>query len=108
MRASFTLSVLLNLLTALPTLGQDAEREKARRQQQRQPFQQVSTLPGVEFSADQQTKVEDIRKKYVSNLVELQRKLNGVYTNRATSGWTEGISGRTRCWQECSGSAKSY
>ena len=81
MRASLTLSVLLSLLTALPTLGQNARREQNRRQQQRQPFQQVFTLRGVEFSEDQQTKVEDIRKKYVPMLVELQRKLNGVYTN---------------------------
>jgi hypothetical protein len=81
MRASLTLSVLLSLLTGLPTLGQNAEREQNRRQQQRQPFQQVFTLRGVEFSNDQQSKVEDIHKKYVPMLVELQRRLNGVYTN---------------------------
>ena len=73
MKASLFLSLLLCLISALPTLAQNA-------QQQRQPFQQVFTLRGVKLSQEQQTKVKEIRKKYVPILVELRNKLSGVYT----------------------------
>ena len=83
MRASFALSIVVSLLTALPALAQDAQRERngLQQQQRQQPFQQIFALRGVELSKDQQARVEGIRSKYAPMFVELQGKLNGLYTN---------------------------
>jgi acetyl esterase len=81
MRHAFVFTVMFAMMSAIPLFAQEAKKRDKNRQQQRQPFQQVFTLRGVEFSKDQQTKVEEMRKKYVPVLVELQEKLNGVYTN---------------------------
>jgi acetyl esterase len=74
--------VVVSLLTALPTSGQDTKPEQTRPQQRRQPFQQVFALQGVEFSEVQQRTVQQLRTKYEPELRELQGKLNGLYTNK--------------------------
>ena len=81
MRQAIVFTVTFAMMSATPLIAQEAKKRDRNRQQQRQPFQQVFTLRGVEFSKDQKTKVEEIRKKYVPVLFELQKKLNGVYTN---------------------------
>ena len=53
----------------------------AAQQKTRAPFQQVFSIRGVEFTKAQQEKIEDLRKKYVPQLTESQRKVFGVYTN---------------------------
>ena len=75
----FTFTIAM--MAATPLFAQEAKNRDRNRQQQRQAFQQVFTLRGVEFSEDQKAKVEKIRKKYVPMLAEFQRKLNGVYIN---------------------------
>jgi acetyl esterase/lipase len=50
------------------------------RQRRPDPLQQFFTLPGIEFSQDQQAKVEAIRKEYSPKLAENQRKWNGIVT----------------------------
>jgi hypothetical protein len=47
-------------------------------QRDRRPDQQFFTLPGIEFSQDQQAKVETIRKEFLPKLTENQRKWAGV------------------------------
>ncbi len=79
MRISLVLSVLFGLLTALPTLGQERDREQGRRQQQ-VPFRLAFSIRGVEFSADQQAKVDELRKKHTPQLVALQRTQSEVFT----------------------------
>ena len=81
MRQAIVFTVTFAMISATLLFAQEAKKRDRNRQQQRQPFQQVFTLRGVEFSKDQNTKVEEIRKKYVPMFVELQKKLNGVYTN---------------------------
>jgi acetyl esterase/lipase len=48
--------------------------------EQRDPFRQVFTLRGVTLSDEQQGKVEELRKKHVPALTEVQRKQNQVFT----------------------------
>jgi hypothetical protein len=49
-------------------------------QRDRRPDQQFFTLPGIEFSQEQQAKVEAIRKEFLPKLTENQRKWAGVIT----------------------------
>lgn len=49
-------------------------------QRDRRPDQQFFTLPGIEFSKEQQAKVEAIRKVFLPKLTENQREWNGVIT----------------------------
>ena len=79
MRISLVLSVMFGLLTALPTLGQERKPEQDRRQQQA-PFQFVYSVRGIEFSEDQQAKVEELRKKYTPQLIAVQRKQGSLFT----------------------------
>ena len=81
MRHAIVVTVTFAMMAATPLFAQEAKKRDRNRQQQRRAFQQVFTLRGVTISEDQQIKVEDIRKKHVPMLVELQRKLNGVYSN---------------------------
>jgi acetyl esterase/lipase len=50
------------------------------RQQRPDPLQQFFTLPGIEFSQDQQAKAEAIRKEYSPKLDEVQKKWNAIIT----------------------------
>ena len=49
-------------------------------QQDRRPFGQVFALRGVELSEDQQSKVDELRQKYVPKLNEIQQKQRNLYT----------------------------
>lgn len=53
------------------------QREPAQR---RVPLRQVFTVPGVEFSKDQQAQVAAIRETYAPQLAEIVRARNDVYT----------------------------
>lgn len=45
-----------------------------------EPFQGFFTLPGIEFSKEQQAKVDELRKAHLPKLVDIQKKWNGVIT----------------------------
>ncbi len=79
MRNSLVLCAMLGLLTALPTLGQDKQQDQRRRPQQ-PAFRFLFSVLGVEFSADQQAKVDELREKYTPQLVEVQNKQGSVYS----------------------------
>ena len=82
MRRAIALSIMLTLIIASTLLSQERQRRDARRRQQPQQaaFQQVFTLPGVEFSEDQRAKVDEIRKKYVPRSAEMQKKQRSIFT----------------------------
>ena len=83
MRRILVLSMTLTLSITSPLLSQERQRGGARRDRQRQqaPFQQFFTLRGVVFSEDQQTKVEELRNKYLPKLLETQTKQMGAFTD---------------------------
>jgi acetyl esterase len=82
MRRAIALSITLTLIITSSLPSQEKRRPGARRAQQRQQaaFQQVFTLRGVEFSEDQRAKVDEIRKKYVPKLAEIQKKQQSIFT----------------------------
>jgi acetyl esterase/lipase len=61
----------LVLLLTIPAIAQQRDRD---------PFRQMFSVRGVEFTKDQQAKVDELRKKYVPKLREAQRKVFGIYT----------------------------
>lgn len=71
MRTSIALSVMFCLVTVLLALGQD--------RQQQVPFRSAFSVQSVEFSEDQQAKVEELRQKYTPQLVAIQRKQGSVF-----------------------------
>lgn len=83
MRRAITVSVALTLVAASTLLSQAAERAQARRRQRPDggPFARVFRLRGVEFSEDQQAKVDEIRGKYVPKLLEVEKKRRGILTD---------------------------
>lgn len=52
----------------------------AAQEQPRDPFERLFTLPGIEFSKDQQAKVDALRKEYTPKLAENMRKWNTILT----------------------------
>jgi len=78
MRRTNGLAVASTLIIASTLLSQDARRAK---QPQQAAFQQMFMLRGVEFSEDQKAKIDEIRKKYVPKLLEIQTKQNGIFTD---------------------------
>ncbi len=77
MRTSFVLLVMFGLLTALPALSQDRQQRQNRQQT---PFQFAFSVRGIDFSDDQQAKVEELRKKYTPQLMAVQRNQGSVFT----------------------------
>jgi len=69
MRSLATLPLVLLLATPAPAQQRD-----------RDPFRQMFAIRGVEFTKEQQAKVDDLRKKYAPKLREAQRKVFAVYT----------------------------
>lgn len=63
------------VLIGSPLFAQDNQQRQAP-----DPFQPFFTLPGIEFSQDQQAKVEEIRKEIVPKLTESQKKWNSIIT----------------------------
>ena len=75
MRKTITLSVMLCLVTALPSFAQDGSRR-----QQQVLFRFAFSVEGIEFSEDQQAIVEELRQKYTPQLIAVQRKEGSVLT----------------------------
>jgi len=75
-------AITLVLLAALSNsaTAQDNDRQNERRQRPAL-FQQFFTLPGIEFSNEQQAKVEEIRKEFVPKLTKNQDQWNSVITD---------------------------
>jgi acetyl esterase/lipase len=65
---------LVNVVSAQNNNQQNEQRQRPA------PFQQFFRLRGIEFSKDQQAKVEEIRKEFVTKLTENQGKWDGVIT----------------------------
>jgi acetyl esterase/lipase len=51
-----------------------------RQRQPPDPFQRLFTLPGIEFSQEQQVQVAALREEFQPRLVEIQEKWNGILT----------------------------
>ena len=81
MRALQTVSLLLALLTSSTCTGQEGRQERDPRRQQ-MPFRTVFSIRGVEFSAEQQGKVDKIRKTRTPMLLDYQQQLNRVYSDK--------------------------
>jgi len=84
MRRAIAVSVTLTLVVASTLLSQEARRQEARRRQQPrgERFSRVFRFPGVEFSEDQQAKVDEIRRKYVPKLLEVEKKRRSILTDK--------------------------
>ena len=78
MRRTIVVSVILTLVSASTLLSQEPER---RRPAGQTAFQQLFTIQGVEFSEEQQIKVDEIRTRYLPTLTELQNDQMGVFTD---------------------------
>jgi len=76
MKSTIALSVTLTLAIASTVLSQ----EPKQRYQPQAAFDQVFTLRGIEFSPTQQAQVEELRKKYTPQLIEIQKKYGEIRT----------------------------
>lgn len=79
MRQITVTTLLLTVALGGAVFSQDNSRQNEQRQRPAR-FQQFFTLPGIEFSEDQQAKVEEIRKEFVPKLAANQGKWDGVLT----------------------------
>lgn len=77
MQTRLVLPIVLVLLTGLTTRGQD---DRPARNPRPQPFQNVFSIRGIEFSEEQQGQVAKLREEYTPQLQEFQRRRNTVYT----------------------------
>ena len=93
MKRTIALSVILTLFVATTLLSQEARRQAPRRpvQQRQSPYQQLFTLRGVEFTEDQQAEVEELRKKYTPQLMEIQRKHGSILTDEQRQAQREAL-----------------
>jgi len=78
---SLTLTLTLTLILAGMALSQERRKKDTERAQPQAAFQQVFTLRGVEFSSSQQAQVEELRKKYTPQLIEIQNKYGSILTD---------------------------
>ena len=81
MKQAIALSMTLTLILAGMALSQERRKKDTERAQPQAAFQQVFTLRGVEFSPSQQAQVEELRKKYTPQLIEIQKKYGGILTD---------------------------
>lgn len=79
MRKATVIVVAFFIATSGALLAQE-ETAQNRQRQRRDPFQRFFTLRGIDFSEEQQAKVEEIREEFLPKLAENQRKWNGVLT----------------------------
>ncbi|NQV27432.1 MAG: alpha/beta hydrolase fold domain-containing protein [Rhodopirellula sp.] len=79
MRQITAITLLLSVALGNAVSAQNNNRQNEQRQRP-VPFQPFFTLPGIEFSKEQQPKVEEIRKEFVPRLTENQGKWDGVIT----------------------------
>lgn len=75
MKRAIVLSVTLVIATTVLSQQTGAQ------QRQQAPFQEIVTMRGVEFTAAQQARAEELRKKYTPQLAEIQRKYGGILTD---------------------------
>jgi acetyl esterase len=75
MKQAIVLSVTLAIASTV--LSQETRAQ----QRQQAAFQQGFTLRGVEFTQDQQARVEELRKKYTPQLIEIHRRYGGILTD---------------------------
>ena len=66
------ITIVFSVALGSSTFAQDNDRQNEQRQRPA-PFQQIFTLPGVDFSNEQQAKVEELRKEFVPKLTENQK-----------------------------------
>jgi hypothetical protein len=85
MKRTVALSVALTLVISCTVLSQE------RRRPQQTPFQQIYTLRGVEFTEDQQAEVEELRKKYTPQLMDIQRKHSSILTDEQRQAQREAL-----------------
>jgi acetyl esterase/lipase len=67
-------SLILGLFAVSPVTAQE---QNARQQ----AFPQVFSIRGIEFSREQEAKVDEIRKEYTPKLIEIQRARTRIYTD---------------------------
>ena len=79
MKQITAIALLLSVALGNVVSAQDNNQQNEQRQRPA-PFQQFFRLRGIEFSKDQQAKVEEIRKEFVPKLTENQGKWDGVIT----------------------------
>lgn len=89
MKPSLSLSVALTLTIASMVLSQESKQ----RSQPQAAFQQVFTLRGIEFSPSQQAQVEELRKKYTPQLIEIQEKYGSILTDEQRQAQREAFRG---------------
>ena len=81
MRQTTAIIIALAVVLGRPVFAQDNDRQNEQRQRPA-PFQQFFTLRGIEFSKEQEAKVEELRKEFVPKLTENQGQWNGVITEK--------------------------
>ena len=81
MKQATALSMTLTLILAGMVLAQSPRKQAAERAQPQAEFDHVFTLRGIQFSPSQQTQVEELRKKYTPQLIEVQEKYGGILTD---------------------------
>jgi acetyl esterase len=79
MRQTTAITLALSFALSSSIFAQDNDRQKEQRQRPA-PFRQFFTLRGIEFSKEQQVKVDELRKEFVPKLTENQGRWNGVIT----------------------------
>jgi acetyl esterase/lipase len=75
MKSILTVAISLLVPMSGPLCAQVDEQR-----QPRDPFQQLFTLPGIEFSKEQQSQVDEIRKELSPKLADIQRKWDSIIT----------------------------
>lgn len=81
--AAVAVALVLAGLSGGVSAQENSAEQGAAREGQRQrpdPFARLFTLPGIEFSAEQQARVKEIRGEFTPKLLETQRKWDGVIT----------------------------
>jgi acetyl esterase len=87
MRQITTITLALSFALGSSIFAQDNRQNEQR--QRPAPFQQFFTLRGIEFSKEQQAKIEELRKDFVPKLSENQGKWDGVITEEQQQGRRE-------------------
>ena len=81
MKLTTSLMFVLSVAVASPVLSQDGGKQEQR--QRPAPFQQFVTLPGIEFSKEQQAKVDDLYESFLPKLTKTKR--TGVVASQKCS-----------------------
>ncbi len=66
------------MLSGLFFVGDVTSQERSPQRSAR--FQQIFTVPGVEFTEEQRAKVEEFRKKYTAKLIDIAARRNKIHT----------------------------